>query len=369
MNLKKFLLTGLFVALFVMLFCIVTSAEVYSGRALDEEFILSNEGETEIDPNVKLELEDGKMILASHYKIRYELNTDTGVLRIFCGIKNPQHMLPYAKGSWIPWLKDNMRPFIKTVIIEEGVTTVGQFSFYECENLETVYLPHSIRRVDGSTFYECPKLQTIYYAGNEGDFDENIAYTDYRNHYTLPNGKLRQARTLVHYGESVTVYCKNQDGAIFDVYGVGSFHTGDEFSFSPKTYKGITFVGKKDLIEGKFMKGDKRVYVFQFECPHEYEFKDGTVPCSHICIYCECGNPKYVDEHDWDVKKDTPRSFFTDLEIHKECKTCGVVMRYKESAYMWYAAVVLAVLLVLALITLAIVLPIRRKRKMKDLTW
>ena len=62
MNLKKFLMTGLFVALFVMLFCIAASAEVYSGRALDEEFILSNEGETEIDPNVKLELEDGKMI-------------------------------------------------------------------------------------------------------------------------------------------------------------------------------------------------------------------------------------------------------------------------------------------------------------------
>ncbi len=369
MKLKKIFFTGLFVALLVMLFCIAASAEVYSGRALDEEFILSNEGETDLSPEVKLELENGKMILASHYKVQYELNTETGVLRIFCGIKNPQHMLPYAKGAWIPWLKDNMRSYIKTVIIEEGITTVGQFSFYECENLETVYLPHSIRRIDGSTFYECPKLANIYYAGNEVDFSENVLYTDYRNFYTLPSGSLRQARTLVRYGESVTVYCKNQDGEIFDVYGVGSFKTGDAFSFSPKTYKGLTFVGKKDLIEGKYMKGDSRVYEFLYECPHEYEFSDGTVPCSHICIYCGCGNPKYVNEHDWDVTSDTPRSFLHDLEIHKECKNCGVLMRYKETAYVWYFAVVIAALLILAVIALIIVIPIRRKKKMKDLTW
>ena len=83
MKLKKILFLGFFVMLFVMLFCIAASAEIYSGRALDEEFILSNEGETELSPEVKLELEGGRMILASHYKIQYELNTDTGVLRIF----------------------------------------------------------------------------------------------------------------------------------------------------------------------------------------------------------------------------------------------------------------------------------------------
>ena len=369
MKLKKILFTGLLMALFVMLFCIAASAEIYEGRALDEEFILSNEGETELDPEVKLELEGGKMILASHYKVRYELNTDTGVLRIFCGIKNPQHMLPYAKGAWIPWLKENMRPFIKTVIIEEGITTVGQFSFYECENLETVYLPHSIRRVDGSTFYECPKLKTIYYAGNENDFAEKVIYTDYRNFYTLPNGNLRQARTLVHYGESVTVYCKNQDGEIFESYGVGSFYSGDAFSIAAKTFDGLTFVGKKALIKGKYMKGDTRVFEFEYECPHEYEFLNGAIPCSYACIYCGCGNPKYADEHEWDVKADTPRSFFHGLEIDKECVKCGVVMRFQETAYVWYVAVAVAVLLIVAVIALVVWMIIRRRKKMKDLVW
>lgn len=369
MSLKKILFAGLFFVMLTALFCIGASAEIYSGRALDEEFILSNEGEDQIDPEVKLDLEGGKMILASHYKIQYEMNTSTGVLRIFCGIKNPQHMLPYAKGAWIPWLKDNMRPYIKTVIIEEGVTTVGQFSFYECENLEEVYLPQSIRRVDGSVFYECPKLTTIYYAGSEDDFSDLILFTDYRNYTTRPNGKQTKAKDLFHFGESVTVYCKNQDGEIFDTYGIGGFYSGDAFSFSPKTYKGLTFTGKKDLIEGKFMRGDSRVYVFEYECPHEYEFLDGTVPCSHICIYCGCSNPKYESEHDWDVKKETKRSFFTDLDIDKECKVCGAKMRYRETAYWWYAAGGLAVLLILAVIALVIVLPIRKKRKMKDLTW
>lgn len=369
MNWKKLFFASVFFALFVMLFCIGASAEIYSGRALDEDFILTNEGETELDPEVKLELENGKYILASHYKVQYELNTETGVLRIFCGIKNPQHMLVYAKGAWIPWLKDGQREYIKTVIIEEGITTVGQFSFYECENLEEVYLPQTLRRVDGSVFHECPKLKTIYYAGNEGDFLEQVTYTNYRNFYTTPGGNQRQARDLISFGESVTVYCKNQDGEIFDVYGIGGFHSGEAFSFKPKTYKGITFVGKKDLIEGKFMKGDNRVYEFFFECPHEYAFLDGTVPCSHACIYCGCGNPKYVNEHDWEVTTDTQRSLFTDLEVDKVCKNCGVVMRYKETAYIWYVAVVGAALLVVAVIALLIAIPIRRKRKMKDMTW
>ena len=230
-------------ATLLSLFSLTGSATVYSGRALDEDHIMerppSFEGES--DP-----LDSEMYDLANYYQIQFHLDTDTGVLRIFCHPdKNPQKMLPYAQGKWVPWTKDYMRPFIKTVVIEEGVLSVGRFSFKDCENLETVYLPSSILRVDQTTFWECPKLKTIYYAGNREDFAKYVEWQDTRNSYTGGGAEVK-ARDLVVYGESVTVLCKNQDGEVFQSYSVGGYSAGDEFAIAARRFdEHITLVSKK----------------------------------------------------------------------------------------------------------------------------
>lgn len=50
---------------------------------------------------------------------------------------------------------------IKSVVIEEGVTSVGQYAFYGCSALETVSLPDSLTRFGYASFGQCESLREI----------------------------------------------------------------------------------------------------------------------------------------------------------------------------------------------------------------
>lgn len=51
---------------------------------------------------------------------------------------------------------------IKHVVVEEGITYIGEGAFQECDNLETVSLPDSLREIGSWSFYEsCAKLKSI----------------------------------------------------------------------------------------------------------------------------------------------------------------------------------------------------------------
>lgn len=349
-----------FFALLVAAFCIGASAQIYEGRALDEAYIHNNSHASE---GYRETIE-----LAAYYDVQYHFDTETGVLRIFCGETNPQKMLPYADGDWVPWTKYYLRPYIKTVIIEEGILSVGMFSFYQCENLETVYLPSSLLRVDQTSFYECPKLSKIYYAGNESDFRKYVEFQDKRNSYT--GGAVeRKAIDLVSFGESVTVHCKNQDGEIFRSYKVGGFSVGDTFHIVPPEIKGLSYVGKKAEINGVFALADAREYVLEYICAHEYEQKEELQYCSQFCIYCGCCDPAFEDEHTWVVKKDVARGLFRDGVLKKHCAVCGLDRQQKEFAYIWTIGFCASILVFATAIFCAIFFPVRKKVRIKRLTW
>ena len=365
---KKTRFFVLFFAVMVTCFCLVASAEVYTGRALDTNYIL-NSGDENYEPTADPQETDVDW-LANYYRIRYELNTETGVLRIFCDpSRNPQKMLQYANANWVPWTKDHMRPYIKTVIIEEGVTTVGRFTFAYCENLETVYIPNSCMRVDQTCFYECPKLKTIYYAGSQENFETMVIYEDKRNSYTGGSTEIK-ALDLIQYGETITIFCRNQDGEIFTSYTVGGYNAGDAFAVTPLTFEeGITYVGTGELPSGTFKKGDTREFVLDYFCEHSYAFSDESLPCSSVCIYCGCADPAYEDEHTWDVKKDVARGLFSDRNMKKVCTVCGLERSEKAIAYIWYVAAAAAVVVIVVALCCVIIIPIRKKKKIKDMTW
>ena len=50
---------------------------------------------------------------------------------------------------------------IKTVVMEEGVTTVGGFAFYGCGSLTSVVLPDSLTTIGESAFRECGELTNV----------------------------------------------------------------------------------------------------------------------------------------------------------------------------------------------------------------
>ena len=58
-----------------------------------------------------------------------------------------------------PWSRN--RDSIKTVVIESGVTTIGDYSFYGCENMTGVTLPEGLATIGKGVFDRCESLTDI----------------------------------------------------------------------------------------------------------------------------------------------------------------------------------------------------------------
>jgi len=58
-----------------------------------------------------------------------------------------------------PWY--NYRSKIKKIIIEKGVTNIGDGAFAHCLNLTSVSIPNSVKRIDSYAFYYCESLTSV----------------------------------------------------------------------------------------------------------------------------------------------------------------------------------------------------------------
>ena len=50
---------------------------------------------------------------------------------------------------------------IRKVVIEEGITEIGNFNFMKCKNLETVQLPNTLKKIWSRAFWKCESLKEI----------------------------------------------------------------------------------------------------------------------------------------------------------------------------------------------------------------
>ena len=65
----------------------------------------------------------------------------------------------YNYSSDRPW--NQYLQNIKTVIIKDGVTTVGAYAFYYCKSLSDISLPDSVTSIGGSAFADCSNLNEV----------------------------------------------------------------------------------------------------------------------------------------------------------------------------------------------------------------
>ena len=68
-------------------------------------------------------------------------------------------MTDYSYDPNAPWF--NSRSSIKSVIIENGVTSIGNYAFYFCSNLASVTIPNSVTSIGDQAFYSCNKLANV----------------------------------------------------------------------------------------------------------------------------------------------------------------------------------------------------------------
>lgn len=84
----------------------------------------------------------------------YSLDTESGVLEIVGSGK-----MVTKNTEYIPWQK--YKPLITTIVLPNGLLTIGDYAFQDCINLTSVKIPTSVIAIGMSAFDGCDKLINI----------------------------------------------------------------------------------------------------------------------------------------------------------------------------------------------------------------
>ncbi len=98
-------------------------------------------------------------------------------------------MRDYRSADSVPWAAygdgeetTDLRPRILTATVSEGVTNLGDYAFYDCENLTAVQLPASMKNIGSSdsaysrVFYNCTALTEINLSATAATSIGNYAF-------------------------------------------------------------------------------------------------------------------------------------------------------------------------------------------------
>ena len=116
-------------------------------------------------------------------------------------ISGTGEMENYALGEdTVPWnsLKDNFT----SLIINEGITSIGNYAFYNCTGLTSVTIPNSVTSIGGDAFSGCTGLISVSIGNNVND----IGYTAFLSCSRL---------TAIDVAENNPYYC-SVEGVLFD---------------------------------------------------------------------------------------------------------------------------------------------------------
>ncbi len=87
-------------------------------------------------------------------------NSETGTLIIL----GTGAMDRYKSTQSPPW--DGYKSAIKSIIIEEGITSIGNYAFKGCTNLTYLSIPDTVTEIGSSAFSGCTKLESIFISDN-----------------------------------------------------------------------------------------------------------------------------------------------------------------------------------------------------------
>lgn len=92
--------------------------------------------------------------------LAWEYNTETKVLTI-SGTGAMSDFDWQTGGMLAPWKKDEDAKNLEKVVISEGVTTIGDNAFFECDNLINVTIPNSVISIGEAAFCQCRDLKSV----------------------------------------------------------------------------------------------------------------------------------------------------------------------------------------------------------------
>ena len=80
----------------------------------------------------------------------------------------------YSSASQAPWYAE--RANVQRIVIEDGITSVGDFDFYGMPNLTSVTLADSVVRIGEYAFKNCTALENVEFPANLTDIEESAFY-------------------------------------------------------------------------------------------------------------------------------------------------------------------------------------------------
>ncbi len=97
---------------------------------------------------------------ARHYtncgqNLIWSLNKSSGVLTI----SGTGAMYSYNSASDLPWYSEQSN--IKVVVLENGVTSISDYAFYECTGLASITIPDGVTSIGNYAFYRCTGLTSV----------------------------------------------------------------------------------------------------------------------------------------------------------------------------------------------------------------
>ncbi|MDD5924351.1 MAG: leucine-rich repeat protein [Clostridia bacterium] len=153
-NLKRIISIVLTAILIVGTVAIVPQAGVSAAETSENyvELLPRGEGGTIITGDISRD--------SSYGTVTYSYNLTTKEL-IISGDGEMMSLQPaLSSGSGLVWAD------VKTVVVEEGVKSIGDRCFYNCQNLVDVSLPNSLRTIESLAFWGCTSLESIYIPKN-----------------------------------------------------------------------------------------------------------------------------------------------------------------------------------------------------------
>lgn len=150
---------------------------------------------------------------------------DAGVLTI----SGSGEMTNYTEHALPPW--NWYAKNIHSVVVENGVTTVGDFAFFQLKNMTAATIPNSVTNIGAYAFYECTALELL----NMGDGVQVIQESAFERcaklmSVRLPNGlrslgnqafyrcesllSITVPASVTYMGREVFAYCSGMQSAV-----------------------------------------------------------------------------------------------------------------------------------------------------------
>ncbi len=265
--------------------------------------------------------------------VRYEFNDATGELHIY-GTGDMYD----RNGNWAYGFTGNspingFRGQVKSVVIDEGVTSIGAAFFYQCTNLTSVSIPQSVKKIGYEAFRGCSRLASINIpAGvtqvNDRSFTDctRLAYIsvdENSNSYVSIGGVIytKDLKTIVRFPEALNV--------IDYVIPEGVTGAATDALYKLASVQSVTIPTSMTHIDyGSFDTSPKlETLVFKSMTPPSFGKKTGEAISALKYVYVPCGAQRAYKQSDWAgfTIGSVSEKVLVDFEVHTNDPELGDV--------------------------------------------